>query len=939
MIHHEIGLEDEMCDGFAARGARVGRGEAYDKDLALIPDELIEWLVVSGQLDEEPDGPTRDEIVAAAAKEIADAGAVEAFQSGFTYHGKVFELVQFQPAGTLNQKLRENYEANIFRVDRQVCYSKLNRNSIDIVAFMNGVPFFTAELKSSMTQSVEDAKTQYRKDRLPDGEPLLINTPVHFAISSDSIYSTTKLAGEKTRFFPFNDPTQDTVNYFWERVMTKTSALSILEHFFFEGKFPRFNQWEAATSAVAAFKQEGSGSRYLFEHSPGAGKTMTMSCLAHQLAFLHDELGDKMLDAVLVVTDRRILDSQMKKAIGAEAIEGTVEYITGSKAKEFKRAIQNGKRIIVITIQSFMHIDDELKRLLEVRNSKFAVLIDEAHSSQSGKYGDQLRSTLTGASEMVDRQDYFNEKVRRSKTDRISYFAFTATPKDETYQVFGREGKAFHTYSMKQAEQEKFIMPVLNRVYFPEGRGRLIIDCEEQADEEIPKLKGKRAIEKFIQGSDETLETKLRFAVNQYLSLVATQAGGQAKAMFACSSRENAARVKVIFDRLKGPERWPFEALTAFSGNLELDGETVNPADLNGFQGDIAQRFKENGYGLLITADMYQLGFDEPKLTALFIDKQLTEPTNIVQTYSRVNRICRGKKNTLIADFMNEPEVIFEAFNKYREGSLLVTGALSLEEIDRLIDALDLYAADDIARYVALISTKKKIVHSDITKIFSPLGEAFKRRVGENADNKATLVELNKAPGLLRRFSESYEIRTRELGGAVTVAMAQKHEFFFYLRQFLETKNRAREDYALDETISLESIKFFQKDDPVSLPGTDEGEGETSESEERTAAIRDLVNDINSRYPGSNAEDFINFTVYVAADDAGLKLQAANNERASFLDSTKLTRVVMQAAAEAAEEIPDSTQYLDELTADRVAEIGSVVYRELVQNQSPVRVA
>ena len=719
--HREKVLQDHLIDqlvsgeGYLRRNAKSD----YDRTLAMDRDLVVRFLKVSQP--EEWDKFTahysdsaEDTLFTQLTKALKDRGLLDVLRQGLKIvPGIKFSLCYFRPASTLEPKRVEEYQANILSVMDEVAYSRRHESRIDVVLFLNGLPVATLEAKNLLTgTSFRHAERQYRKDRSPAGEPLLTfqrGALVHFAMDEDNVSMTTRLANGKTRFLPFNrgrergagNPDVEEefrVAYLYrggdwgEAIFSRRVLLEIIGQFMHVEKtgkdvvmiFPRFQQLDAVRRLIIHAGTHGPGRNYLIQHSAGSGKSNTIGWLAHQAINLHDASNTPVFNTAIIVTDRVVLDRQLQETVAQfEQTKGLVKTIDGT-SKQLKEAIAKGARIIVTTIQKFS--TDHLKAISGQGARTFAVIIDEAHSSQSGKSAQAMTDALTRdetSSEDIEDLILDYQKSRGPQAN-ISFFAFTATPRNVTLERFGITGPdglpvAFHEYSMRQAIEEGFILDVLQNYMTYKAYYQLEKTIED--DPELSGRRGQRKVARFASLHPTAIGQKVEIIVEHFRRHVMGELDGLAKAMIVTQSREHALRYYFgIKAYLEAENYVDLRALVAFSGELTHDGETYTEADLNGFsETELPGRFdgfKPDGtpypdtYQILIVAEKYQTGFDQPKLCAMYIDRKLAG-LQAVQTLSRLNRMKAGKENTYILDFQNTMEDIQTAFRPFYEATSL----------------------------------------------------------------------------------------------------------------------------------------------------------------------------------------------------------------------------------------------------------------------------
>lgn len=748
----EQDFEDHIEGHLLASGYIRRHRDDYDKDLCLLPEEAVAFIKATQPKEYEKlqkqYGPDTDRnLCLRLSGEVRKWGTLRVLRKGIKDRGAKFRLVYFRPSSGMNPEHHRRYGQNRFAVVRQLKYSKKNENSLDLALFVNGLPIITAELKNSLTgQFVENAVKQYKKDREPK-EPLFRfkRCLVHFAVGNEKVFMTTRLAGTKTIFLPFNKDTENPVNpnghktaYLWEDIWQKDTLLNLLQNYLhvqqitekvYDSKqgqvvekeeerliFPRFHQLDVVRKMLHAVKAEGVGCSYLVQHSAGSGKSNSIAWLSHQLAKLYrsEAAKERLFDSIIVVTDRRVLDQQLQQTIKQfEQTTGVVMPITESGA-QLKAALEKGKDIIVTTLQKFPVISEAMT---ELDGKQFAVIIDEAHSSQSGESAKHLKKTLSvglNEAEEEDRDDFdledeiIKEIRTRGKQRHISYFAFTATPKNKTLELFGRKnaaGKhvAFHVYSMRQAIEEKFILDVLLN-YTTFARYFKLVKAVEE-DEEYEKHKAIRALTSYVDLTPHAIDTKTRIMLDHFSDVTAGAIRGKGRAMLVTRSRLHAVRYYLAFKREM--QDYPYQPLVAFSGTVRdpdtLKDHTETNLNQLPLKVGIKEAFKLPGYRILIVANKFQTGFDEPNLHTMWVDKKLGG-VNAVQTLSRLNRSAKGKTDTVVLDFVNDVEEIREAFQEYYQTTFLEeeTDPNKLYDLQGQLEQFELYTDDDVEDFAAV---------------------------------------------------------------------------------------------------------------------------------------------------------------------------------------------------------------------------------------------
>jgi type I restriction enzyme R subunit len=700
----------------------------------------------------ETDGPTRRQFLARLSSEIGKRGVIDVLRKGVSHGPHHLQLFYGTPSAG-NARAMELHAQNRFSVSRQLAYSNdETRRALDLGLFINGLPVATFELKNSLTkQTVSDAVEQYKRDRDPR-EPLFAfgRCVVHFAVDDCEVRMCTELKGKGSWFLPFNQGHHDgagnppnphglKTDYLWREVLTPQGLTGILENYAQiveepdprtskkkrKQVWPRYHQLQLVRQALADVAEQGAGKRYLIQHSAGSGKSNSIAWLAHQLIGLRrvgDDAGGEIFDSVIVVTDRRILDSQIQATIKQfMQVGATVGH--AQRSGDLRNFIEQGRKIIVSTVQKFPFILDEIA---SEAGKTFAILIDEAHSSQGGKTSAAMSEALGGRAAAgaapaddaaPDPEDTVNEAIERRMAARkmltnASYFAFTATPKNKTLEMFGEalppdgEGKVkhrpFHSYTMKQAVEEGFILDVL-KAYTPvDSYYKLVAKVED--DPEFDTKKAKKKLRRYVESHDHAIRLKAEIMVDHFHEQVIAKSkiGGEARAMVICNGIERAIQYFYAFKTYLQDRKSPYQAIVAFSGEHDFGGGKVNEASLNGFaSGDIADKIQEDPYRFLICADKFQTGYDEPLLHTMYVDKPLSS-VKAVQTLSRLNRAYPKKHDCFVLDFQNNIEVVKIAFQNYYRTTLLAeeTDPNKLHDLKAALDGAQVYSSAQVLEVV-----------------------------------------------------------------------------------------------------------------------------------------------------------------------------------------------------------------------------------------------
>jgi len=995
-IHKEIHLEDEICADLTAAGWLFDAADAsrYDRTQALFVDDAVAWIKASQpkawEAIEKSHGATAPKVVAERLRKSLDSqGTLAVLRQGFEMIGlkHAVAMCQFKPALAMNADLQARYAANRLRVVRQVHYSVHFEASIDLVLFVNGIPVATAELKSHYTQSVQDAVYQYKADREPFFKPKNVAEPllafpggalVHFAVSNAAAEMTTRLAGLDTTFLPFNqgnaggagNPPKAGIatDYLWKEVWQRDSFLQILGRYLVPVKnakkqlvgwiFPRYHQLTVTRKLVAAVTLEGPGNKYLVQHSAGSGKTNSIAWTAHFLADLHDAKDQKVFDTVIVISDRTVLDDQLREAIMSfERTQGVVAVITGegaSKSKELAEALSAGKKIVVCTVQTFPFALEEVRKLAATKGKRFAVIVDEAHSSQTNETAAKLKMVLSAAemAELIDggvvsAEDILAAQMTAKAGDDekagITYVAFTATPKDKTLQLFGTRPDPtrkpapdnipapFHVYSMRQAIEEGFILDVLKTYTSYKVAFSLAHKGKTIESKEVDKSEAMKGIMGWVRLHEYNIAQRVQVVVEHYRKHVAGLLGGQAKAMVVTGSRKEAVRWQKATRKYITDHGYKIETLVAFSGEvIDLDSGpdpfTEHSKELNPKLGgqDIRTAFKGGDYQLLIVANKFQTGFDEPLLCAMYVDKRLGG-IQAVQTLSRLNRCYPGKDQTYVVDFVNDPADILAAFKPYFETAELsgVTDPYIVNELKAKLDGQALYDTFEVDRVVKVALKGKRAKPSELDAATTPVAsrlltayaEAKKafETAGEDAKKekaaKDTMDSLNLFKSDIAAYVRIYGFMSQIFDYGNTDV--EKRSIFFRLLYPLLTYGREREGVDLS-ALKLTAYTIKSIGDPtlnlgtgdqVKIDPTDEG-GSGEVQDKAKIALSELIAKVNDLFEGDLTPG--DKLVYVndvikgkLMESEKLAEQAANNTKEQFANSPDLAKEIMGAVMDA----------------------------------------
>jgi type I restriction enzyme, R subunit len=989
-LHQEHHFEAEICQHLAAHGWLHEQGDAarFDRTHGLFLPDLLAWTEVTQpenlqRLTKTHGAALATVLAERVRKNLNERGTLDVLRRGVEMLGlkEALMLAQFKPALAINPAIQAHYAANRLRVVRQVCHSPNNpKAELDLVLFLNGIAVATVELKSDFTQSVHDAVDQYRFDRHPQPkggvlEPVLGfpgGALVHFAVSQSEVMMTTRLAGAATAFLPFNrgneggagnapNPQGFATTYLWEEVWARESWLDIL-HRYLIGKrddkkqlrsviFPRYHQLDATRKLLADVLAQGAGKRYLVQHSAGSGKTNSIAWTAHFLADLHDAANQKIFDSVLVVSDRNVLDAQLQEAIfDFERTTGVVASITnehGSKSEQLTQALKQGKKIIVCTIQTFPFALEAVQTLAATEGKRFAVIADEAHSSQTGESAAKLKQLLSAQewAELQDGGEIDTEVLLQAQMEArtggkgLTYIAFTATPKTKTLELFGRPGadglpRAFHVYSMRQAIEEGFILDVLRNYTSYKLAFRLAHGGEEYDEKQVERSAAMKGIMQWVRLHPYNIAQKVQVVVEHYRENVQPLLAGRAKAMVVVGSRKEAVRWQKAIRGYIARQNYPLGVLVAFSGEVS-DSESFPQAvsetssDLNpGLKGrDIRDAFAEPDYHLLLVANKFQTGFDQPLLAGMYVDK-LLGGIQAVQTLSRLNRAHPGKDTTYILDFVNEPAEVLNAFKTYYETAELeaATDPHLVYDLRAKLDATGYYDEFEVAR-VAQVDMDPNGTQKQLDAAIAPVADrllkrykaARKERTGAEsmADEKAarsakdtldTLVLFKNDMGAYVRLyaflSQIFDYGNTEI--------EKRFLFFKRLIPLLEF-GRERDMVDLSKVVlTHHTLKntgkqpmTLNEDGSYKLPPLD-AVGSGAVQEKQQAYLDEIIQKVNVLFEGDLTDD--DQLVYVNGvlkgkllENKTLVQQAASNSKEQFANSPDLKDALLHAIMDALE--------------------------------------
>ena len=925
-------------------GYQKGDPRAFDREKALDVGTFLRFVRTSQpkaweRFEKIYGADSERQLVERFCREVKMVGLLKVLRQGFTDRGIKFRAVFWKPETSINETTQAQYAANVLHCTRQLHYSLHNENSIDIVLFVNGIPVVSMELKCQFTgQDTANAIEQYKLDRASKdpifefGKRIL----VHFAVDLSNVYMTTRLEGEKTYFLPFNqgsngagkvggkgnpvNPDGYDTAYLWQTVLCKDRLLEILHKYMHlqvdrDPKtgavksermiFPRYHQLDVVTKLLADVRARGAGHNYLIQHSAGSGKSNSIAWLAYRLASLHNDRDEKIFQSVIIVTDRRVLDSQLQNTVYQfDHVEGVVQKID-KNAAQLRNAINDGVGIIITTLQKFPVIYKEVRS----ENKCFAIIVDEAHSSQTGDAARKLKRALADTDKVLEEyaaEEAAAEEARKDDEDKLleelaaqgvqenlSFFAFTATPKDKTLQMFGRRdanGKyhPFHIYSMRQAIEEHFILDVLQnymtyRMYYKIAKS--IPD-----DPELDTAAGVRAIRQFETLHPHNISQKTTVMLEHFRNVTRHKIGGRAKAMVVTPSRLHAVRYLLEFKRqIEEKGYTDLDVLVAFSGEVEDNGITYTEEKLNTTK--TGKTIKEKAlpaalhtdeYGMLIVAEKYQTGFDEPLLHTMFVDKKLSG-VKAVQTLSRLNRTMRGKVDTFVLDFVNTAEDIRKAFEPYYEETVLEeeTDPNVIYDLKNTLDEFRVYQQMEIDRFAEIFYADKEQGKGDLGKLQGALRPALDRFEALETEKQ----ELFKST--LARFNRIYAFITQ----VCRLFDKEIHKFSVYAK-FLYTMlpKGGRDKVYVDDKILLEYYRL-EKDyeGGITLERAPEGfrpiTGEAGRRKKKRDPLTVIIDKINEKY-GTNFTEMDKVLLQMENDYAAQdkwQSYAKNNDQKTFM--------------------------------------------------------
>lgn len=987
-LHKEISFENEICAHLSASGwiHEEGAAARYDRARALFPEDLQDWLKdaqpkVWEAVEKAHGAAALDVLCDRLRRQLDDRGTLDVLRHGLELIGVrgLVSLAQFAPASSMNPEIVARYRANRVRVIRQLRYSRTNENCIDLGLFLNGIPVATVELKTDFTQSIADAIDQYKFDRNPKNEPLLNfarGALVHFAVSNREVMMTTRLEGGKTRFLPFNqgndgaagNPVSQTGHstaYLWEQVWQRDSWLELIGRYMIAKRdkkkqisaviFPRYHQLDATRKLRQQVRSEGAGGRFLIQHSAGSGKTNSIAWAAHFLADLHDDNESKLFSSVIVVSDRNVIDAQLREALFEfERTKGVVATITndgGSKSAALADALDAGKKIIVCTMQTFPFALEAVRERAATDGKKFAVIADEAHSSQAGETASKLKAVLSpeeiadiGDGGEVSAEDILAAQMAaRAAEDGVTYVAFTATPKTKTMELFGRRPNPnappsdankpapFHVYSMRQAIEEGFILDVLKNYTPYKLAFKLASESQEWDELEVERSAAVKGIMRWVRLHPYNISQKVQVVVEHFRENVAPLLEGQAKAMVVLGSRLEAVRWQIAIEAYIKSQGYRMRTLVAFSGEVndpENRGESFTEASakLNpGLNGrDIRSAFNDDDCKLLLVANKFQTGFDQPLLCGMYVDRRLAG-IQAVQTLSRLNRAHPSKDTTYILDFVNSSEEILAAFRQYYETAEIEaeTDPNLVYDLRQKLDGQGYYDQFEIDRLVSVEldphATQGQLI-SGIEPVAQRMLSLFKS--AQNKFQEANAAGNKTAAGEAKEEMDALLQARGDMGAFIRVyaflsqifdyGSSEVEKRYLFFKRLVPLLQFGRER----EQVDFSGVKLTHHhlknegsrqltlgEGRVPLPAIT-GVGSGSVQAKEKALLAEIIAKVNDLFEGelSDADQLIYVNNVIKGkllESEELRAQAINNSKTQFANSPTLADELVNAIIDA----------------------------------------
>ena len=866
----------------------------YDRSLCLVKHQIIKFIKTTQPekfeiLTERHGLDTENKVLSRISSEISRRGVIDVLRNPVVDNGVYLDLCYFEPKSDLNPDHRILFESNQFSVIRQLHYSNKNENSIDMGLFLNGLPIVTMELKNQLTgQNIKHSQNQYRNDRDPK-EPLLQfkRCMVHFCVDNDKVSMTTRLSGSSTFFLPYNrdleNPPVDQgyrSKYLWEEILTPSSVLDVIENFvhlakdddlYFDEKsqsikkktkevliFPRYHQLDLIRKVRRQLRHDGVGKNYLVQHTTGSGKSYSIGWLSHTLTSFYESEGDtkRMFDTIIVVTDRQVLDEQLGKLIRSlQKDEGIVHTTRDGGSKELREVLEKGKDIVITTIQKFPFISETISSL---GHRKFGVIIDEVHSSQSGELSKELKKSLSKSDDddEFDYEEMLRQEIQsRGKQDHISFFGFTGTPKEKTLELFGTkspEGQfvPFHIYSMRQSIHEGFTLDVLEN--YTTYKRYFKVKQTKDGDMEIPTGKGKQELVRYVDSHDMTVQTKVQIMLDHWIEKGSKEIQGRSRGMIVTQSRKHCVRYFKEINKQLEERGMTYKCLVGFSGEVSLDGEKYTESGCNqtiGHDGNVPFGLKNPKYRLLVVANKFQTGFDEPLIQSMYVDKKLGG-VQCVQTLSRLNRTTSGKTQTFTLDFANKTEEIQESFQRFYQSTILdgETDPNRLYDTQREVYDYHLYTQGDVDRFCEVFYDPNR-------------DEGGLHPILDSAVDKFKSIDDTETREDCRSKIQSYIRLYGYLSQIVTFTDIELEKTFVFLK-YLNKKlpKRETERFDVSDNIDLDSLRIQKTYEKIE--GLEEGDtvleppdfGGAIPVDPVLDLLSEIINQVNNTY-GVNLTD------------------------------------------------------------------------------------
>ena len=877
-------LDNGYNHSFTHSNENEGR---YNKDLCLVEEDVI-GFIKDTQLEEyeklqtQFDSSTDSHILKTIHKTIGQRGIIDTLRGGIDTRGCSFDLVYFQPKSSMNQDHQVLYQKNRFGVVRQLHYSKRNRNSLDMVVFLNGIPIVTMELKNQLTgQNYKHSENQYKNDRDPK-EPLFHfkRCLVHFCVDNDVVSMTTRLSGYKTRFLPYNKGISNPIvegdyrtEYLWNEILVPDSLLDIIQNFVLVSEesdrewnpqkkrvetkkydvqiFPRYHQLDVIRRLRDTVRHEGVGHNYLIQHTTGSGKSYSMGWLSHLLTSLYQREGDKkrMFDTILVITDRKVLDKQLQNTVSKlEQTKGVVNPVD-LNSQQLREFLEKGKDIIITTIQKFPFVSEVISQL---KGNTFGVVIDEVHSSQTGETSKHLKKSLSIGDDEdgeIDYEEFIRQEIEsRGKQDHISFFGFTGTPKNKTLELFGRRNEEghfvpFHYYTMKQSISEGFTLDVLQN-YTTYKRYFKVLQTTEE-DQEVPESKVKREMVQFVDSHEETIRQKVTIILDHFVKNTSKRIDGRGRGMVVVRSRKHCVLFHEEMVKQMRERGLSYSCLVGFSGTIFHNGRENTESSLNKENGlentSIPNGLKDPRYRILIVSNKFQTGFDEPLLQSMYVDKKLNG-VQCVQTLSRLNRTKSGKTDTFVLDFVNETDEIIESFQPYFTSTILKeeTDPDKLYDLLYEIEQYNLYTEYQLDEFC-----KEFYSESDSDQRLHPIIDVVVDTFKERLDEEQQDEYKSKIQSFIRMYSYISQISSFS-----EVKWEKSYVFLRFLNKKLP--KRENERVSILDAIDLDSLRIQMMSETSLSLAEEQGEvygisGESGKgvNDEEKVLLSDIIEKVN----------------------------------------------------------------------------------------------